>query len=126
MSGRHEAWFDEEAGPLVRSYAVTGGRTRSAAVGLDMITLVVAMRSAAECVTMDPEYAQIIRLCQRPLSVAEVAARVDLPLPVVKVLLGDLIEDGHMLYRTATVADPVTERPNKHVLQAVLDGIRKL
>ena len=123
MKGRHEAWFDEAAGPLVRPYAVTGGRTRSDTVGLDLITLVVAMRSAAEVAGMEPEHARILRLCQHTMSVAEVAARVDLPLPVVKVLLSDLIEQGHVLFRTAA---PVTEIPNKHVLQAVLDGIRKL
>jgi predicted metal-dependent HD superfamily phosphohydrolase len=54
---------------------------------------------------------------------AEVAARVDLPLPVVKVMLSDLIEQNLVLFRTAA---PVNETPNKHVLQAVLDGIRKL
>jgi hypothetical protein len=123
MTGRHEAWFDEAAGPLVRPYAVTGGRTRSDTLGLDLITLVVAMRSAAEAAGMEPEYGRILRLCQHPTSVAEVAARVDLPLPVVKVLLSDLIEEGHVLFRTAA---PVTETPSKHVLQAVLNGIRKL
>jgi predicted ArsR family transcriptional regulator len=72
---------------------------------------------------LEPEYARIIALCQRPVSVAEVAARVDLPLPVVKVMLSDLIEQNLVLFRTAA---PVNETPNKHVLQAVLDGIRKL
>ena len=79
MSARHEAWFDDEAGPLVRSYAVTGGRTRSDTLGLDLITLVVALRTAHEAGMLEPEYARIIALCQRPVSVAEVAARVDLP-----------------------------------------------
>ncbi|GAB2767089.1 DUF742 domain-containing protein [Amycolatopsis magusensis] len=120
MTPRHEAWFDD---PLVRPYAVTGGRTRSENLSLDLITLVVAMPSIAEAAGMDPEYGQIVRLCQRPISVAEVAARVDLPLPVVKVLLCDLIEQNLVLFRTAA---PLTETPNKHVLQAVLDGIRKL
>jgi hypothetical protein len=55
--------------------------------------------------------------------VAEVAARVDLPLPVVKVMLSDLIEQNLVLFRTAA---PAQETPNRHVLQAVLDGIRKL
>ncbi len=123
MSGRHESWFEEDAGPLVRSYAVTGGRTRSDTLGLDLITLVVAMRSAHEVAGFEPEYGRILNLCQKPTSVAEVAARIDLPLPVVKVLLSDLIEQNLVLFRTAT---PVTDTPNKHVLQAVLDGIRKL
>jgi hypothetical protein len=124
MSGRHEAWFEDEAGPLVRSYAVTGGRTRSDTLGLDLITLVVAMRSAAEVGGgLEPEYGRILNLCLHPTSVAEVAARVDLPLPVVKVLLSDLIEQNLVLFRTAA---PASDKPNKHVLQAVLDGIRKL
>jgi hypothetical protein len=123
MNARHEAWFDDEAGPLVRSYAVTGGRTRSDTLGLDLITLVVALRTAQEASMLEPEYARIIALCQRPVSVAEVAARIDLPLPVVKVMLSDLIEQNLVLFRTAA---PVHETPNKHVLQAVLDGIRKL
>ncbi|WP_116049846.1 DUF742 domain-containing protein [Amycolatopsis palatopharyngis] len=118
-----EAWFDEAAGPLVRPYAVTGGRTRSDTLGLELITLVVALPSAAEAAAMEPEYARIVRLCQRPMSVAEVAARVDLPLPVVKVLLSDLIERNHILFRTAA---PSADIPNKHVLHAVLEGIRKL
>ncbi|HEY2058946.1 DUF742 domain-containing protein [Amycolatopsis sp. NBC_01480] len=123
MSARHESWYDDEAGPLVRSYAVTGGRTRSGTLALDLITLVVAMRTARESGVGEPEYARILSLCQKPTSVAEVAARVDLPLPVVKVLLSDLIEQNLVLFRTAA---PVSEAPSHHVLQAVLDGIRKL
>ncbi|PRX45454.1 uncharacterized protein DUF742 [Prauserella shujinwangii] len=123
MSGQGEAWFDDAAGPLVRPYAVTGGRTRTDNFGLDLITLVVALPSVAEAAGMAPEYAKIVRLCQRPMSVAEVAARIDLPLPVVKVLLSDLIEQNYVIYRSAA---PATDTPNKHVLQAVLDGIRKL
>ena len=81
------------------------------------------LRTAHEAGMLEPEYARIIALCQRPVSVAEVAARVDLPLPVVKVMLSDLIEQNLVLFRTAA---PVQETPNRHVLQAVLDGIRKL
>jgi hypothetical protein len=123
MSARHESWYEDEAGPLVRSYAVTGGRTRSGTLALDLITLVVALRTARESGVGEPEYARILTLCQKPTSVAEVAARVDLPLPVVKVLLSDLIEQNLVLFRTAA---PASETPSNHVLQAVLDGIRKL
>jgi hypothetical protein len=115
-----EAWFDD---PLVRPYAVTGGRTRSETLGLDLITLVVAMRSAAEVFDLEPEYAQILHVCQQPISVVEVAALVDLPLQVVKVVLSDLITRGLVIFRSAS---PAHEIPSQHVLQAVLDGIRKL
>src|SRR5262249_55947952 len=66
-----EAWFDD---PLVRPYAVTGGRTRSSTLGLDLITLVVALRTPAEVDLPQPEYARALEVCQQPISVVEVAA----------------------------------------------------
>ena len=115
-----EEWFDD---PLVRPYAVTGGRTISKAIGLDLITLVVAMRTPAEVGDLEPECARILQACQNPISVVEVAARVDLPLQVVKVLLSDLISQQLVIFRSAVSA---SELPSQHVLQAVLDGIRNL
>lgn len=123
MTGRDEAWFDEAAGPLVRPYAVTGGRTRSDNYGLDMMTLVVSLRPVSDAASLPTEYAKIVRLCQRPMSVAEVGGHIELPLPVVKVLLSDLIEQNYVIFRRPA---PVSDAPNQHVLQAVLDGIRKL
>jgi uncharacterized protein DUF742 len=123
MTSADEEWFDEAAGPLVRPYAMTGGRTRSDALGLDLITLVVAMYPVAE-VDVEPEYARILSVCQRPTSVVEVAAELDLPLQVVKVLLSDLIAQRLVVFRSPV--SPGSEPPSQHVLQAVLDGIRKL
>ncbi|WAL63296.1 DUF742 domain-containing protein [Amycolatopsis cynarae] len=123
MTTSDEAWFDDAAGPLIRPYTVTGGRTRSENIGLDLLTLVVALTSVADAATMPPEYARVVRLCQQPLSVAEVAAYLELPLPIVKVLLADLIEQGHVIFRSAT---SVSAAPDERILQAVLDGIRRL
>ncbi|KUP96161.1 DUF742 domain-containing protein [Thermobifida cellulosilytica] len=127
MSGRHRAddplpW-DEAAGPLVRPYAVTGGRTRSTETRLDMISTVVASRREADTSRLQPEHLAILRLCRSPMSVAEVAARLDLPVTVVKVLLGDLVTQGFVLARAPVT---VTDRPEMTLLQAVLDGIRRL
>jgi hypothetical protein len=123
MTTQDEAWFDDAAGPLIRPYTVTGGRTRSGNIGLDLLTLVVATASVTDAVAMPPEYGRIVRLCQQPLSVAEVAAYLQLPLPVVKVLLGDLIERRHVMSHSAA---SVTAAPDERILQAVLDGIRRL
>jgi len=123
MTVGDEEWFDEAAGPLVRPYAMTGGRTRSTTLGLDLITLVVAMHTVSE-VDLDQECARILHACQQPISVVEVAAQVDLPLQVVKVLLSDLIIQRHIIFRS--VETQTSEPPSQHVLQAVLDGIRKL
>ncbi|NLT56341.1 MAG: DUF742 domain-containing protein [Actinomycetales bacterium] len=114
-----ETWFDDDAGPLVRPYAVTRGRTRSAQLPLDMITLVVAVSSDAGRFASEPEYTTILKLCQRPLSIAEIAASMALPLGVVKVLISDLVEERRVIFRSGI-------SPDKAVLFEVLHGIRKL
>lgn len=119
---RGEMWFDEAAGPLVRPYAVTRGRTRAGLQEeLQMITLVIGMQAVTPVLTatLDPEHVQILTLCQRPTSVAEISAEVHLPLSVVKILLGDLIERRLVNFRSAV-------RPDLKVLQAVINGIRQL
>jgi len=118
---RGDTWFDEAAGPLVRPYAMTRGRTRSGHAELQMITLVVAMQQVTPTLTatLDPEHLQIFSLCQRATSVAEVSAEMHLPLSVVKILLGDLIESRLVSFRSAV-------RPDVKVLQAVINGIRQL
>ena len=123
MTAEDEEWFDDADGSLVRPYAMTGGRTRSDTLGLDLITLVVAMHGATD-LDVEPEYERIMSACQFPTSVVEVAAKVDLPLQVVKVLLSDLINQRLIIFRSPVTS--TAEPPSQHVLQAVLDGIRKL
>ncbi|GDY31008.1 DUF742 domain-containing protein [Gandjariella thermophila] len=123
MSVPGETWFDEAAGPLVRPYAVTRGRTRAAVPHLELITLVVAVQPEVHGAAVEPECAHILRVCALPRSVAEVAARVDLPLCVVKVLISDLIERKYMIFRAGP---PPATPPDLTMLQKVLDGIRKL
>ncbi|MFE1170554.1 DUF742 domain-containing protein [Nocardiopsis sp. NPDC058789] len=115
---------DAPAGPLVRPYTMTRGRTRpgSAGRGLDLITIVMAAPDREDR-ARDPELQAILTLCRRPISVAEISARLDIPLTVVKVLLGDLVAEGDVHTRAAM---PVAQLPEKKVLQAVLDGIRRL
>jgi hypothetical protein len=62
-------------------------------------------------------------MCQQPLSIAEVSATLNLPLAVVKVLLSDLIDWGLVIFRSPPRTSDV---PQMELLQAVLDGIRKL
>lgn len=118
-----EAWFDEAAGPLVRPYAVTKGRTRSGSYQLELITLVVALRPDLHAGVVEPEYARVLRVCTMPQSVAEVAAHVDLPLCVVKVLISDLIDRNYLIFRSGWGRDG---RPDMTMLRKVLDGIRRL
>ncbi|MCM6775885.1 DUF742 domain-containing protein [Nocardia sp. CDC159] len=124
MNGPRESWYEEDAGPLVRLYAVTRGRGRVAHADLTLATQVVDARIGAALHRTEPEYAAIVRLCRTPQSVAEVAARLRLPLTLVKVLIGDLIDDGRLRYRSTPAA--VTPEAELALLQAVLHGIRAL
>ncbi|MFD9890289.1 DUF742 domain-containing protein [Amycolatopsis sp. NPDC058986] len=123
MSGEI-SWYDEAAGPLVRPYTITSGRTPSEQAWLDLSTQVMTLKSAQEPVGLGPEHTAIVRLCREPLSVAEIAVFVKLPLGVVRVLCGDLIERGLVLTRSPS-RQPL-HAPDHETLQAVLDGLIKL
>ena|SRR5690242_12364371 len=119
-----EYWVDDDAGPVVRHYAMTYGRTKPARGDFDLVTLVVATGAEPEGdSSLQPEHADIIRFCQEPISVAELSARLDRPLGTVRVLLGDLLDRG--LLRTRSPA-PASTLPTERVFKAVLDGLRAL
>ena len=141
MTKRRESWFDDDAGPLVRPYSVTRGRTDHGRHDLDVITLVMRIRPDSDTGhnrhrndenratterlgprRAEPEYADILRLCESPLSVAEVAAKLSLSMLVTKILIGDLIDDGHLDFRSPSVETGVVDIK---LMRAVLDGIRK-
>lgn len=125
MTNPRQPWFDDEAGPLIRPYTMTGGRTGTPRE-LDLITLVVASRWDFDLSRLGSEHGDIIRMCARPLSVAEVSAGLSFPLAVTKILIGDLIDGGYLTSRAPSVADISSQGPDLSLLQAVLDGIRKL
>jgi hypothetical protein len=70
MNGR-ESWYDDDAGPLVRPFTVTRGRTKASRTDLNMITMVIAA-PGEEGRGLDAEYLDILRLCRGE---AEPAAR---------------------------------------------------
>lgn len=117
-------WYDEDAGPLVRLYALTRGRARADDQIFNLMTLVTAQSGPYDDPTLSPEQARVLALCRHvPQPVAEIASRCDLPLGVTRVLLGDLLEIGHIRVRQpAAPADVFDER----ILQEVIDGLRAL
>jgi Protein of unknown function (DUF742) len=116
-----ELWFDDAAGPLVRVFAVTKGRTRSR-YPLDMVTLVMATSRSVE-LPPTAEHAAIVGLCPVPLSVAEVAATMNLPLASAKVLISDLVEVGAMTFMTP---QPNPRGEDHQLIRTVIDAIRQL
>src|SRR3954469_16720968 len=93
-------WLDDEAGAVARPYALTRGRTRASREGLELIAIIVtAATTSFAPAGAGPEHLAILEMCVRPLSVAEVSAKMKLPLGVVRVLLSDLLEYGLIAVR---------------------------
>ncbi|MGQ4599771.1 DUF742 domain-containing protein [Nocardia sp. R6R-6] len=125
MTPARESWFEDEAGPLIRPYAVAGGRSGGVRYDLDMITLIMTVRHDGGVDRMEPEHANIVRMCARAISVAEVSAQLHLPLIVTKLLICDLIDHGYLTFRPPAVPQNDFAH-DPELLQAVLNGIRKL
>ncbi len=125
--GAESKWVDRNAGPVVRPYAVTGGRTEPAhGEVLDLITIVVQAdlgSGDADPIEFSPEHRRIMSLCQRPATVADVASDTALPLGVVRVLLADLIQSGRI---KVLPQRPAGQQPSTDLLREVLHGLRAL
>ncbi|MEW2315428.1 DUF742 domain-containing protein [Streptomyces bauhiniae] len=91
-----EYWYEEDTGAMVRPYTVTRGRTRpSARHSIDLMSRVTALEPAPVGLGVDHAGAALLGHVRRgPRPVVELAADADLPLTVVRVLLGDLAEQG--------------------------------
>ncbi|NLU84650.1 DUF742 domain-containing protein [Rhodococcus sp. HNM0569] len=116
----------EGGGPnIVRPYSFTSGRTRPA-VELALEALIRALpQSADRQWELDDVNAAIVTLCQESPSVAEIAARVGLPLGVARVLVADLVESGH-LQILATLQEDSTDSERRELIERVLSGLREI
>ena len=115
MIDGEDRWLDRDAGRVVRPYALTRGRTRPPGATLGLIDQV----SAAGPLMVD---AQGLGPERTPTAIADLASEIDLPLGVVRVLLGDLLDRGAIV-----VAGPATaDSSDESVLRSVLDGLRAL
>jgi hypothetical protein len=60
-------WLDQDAGPVVRPYAMTRGRTRPATGRFDLIAVVVATQPPYSAhAGLGPEHLSIMKICQQP------------------------------------------------------------
>jgi hypothetical protein len=125
--GAGDKWVDRNAGPVVRPYALTGGRTEPAdGEVLDLIAVVVASAPAAAAedpLRLSPEHRRILGLCRRQATVADVASDMALPVGVVRVLIADLIQQGRI---TVVPRRRAGEQPSTDLLKEVLHGLRAL
>ena len=80
-----------------RPYLITGGRTGGGAAGIGIETVLVRDRASGPRGQLPVEMTMIVAACDTAVAVAEVAARIGLPIGVVQVLAGDLVSAGVLL-----------------------------
>ncbi|MEV0088424.1 DUF742 domain-containing protein [Saccharopolyspora sp. NPDC003752] len=117
-----EAWYDDEAGPIVRPYTITRGRTPGKHTRLDTATQVITAEPRPEAPRLElaPEHRLILDACMRPVSLAELSVMLTQPLGVVRVLCGDLLDHGAVFVRS-----PRTE-VSRDILEQVYRGLCRL
>jgi peroxiredoxin Q/BCP len=68
---------------------------------------------------------QILTLCVRSPSVAEIAARLSLPIGATRFLVGDLVTQGYLRVH-ATPGDSMTIDDRRELIRRTLRGLRAL
>jgi hypothetical protein len=102
---------------IIRPFLLTGGRTRPARDGLRVETLVRSNHEAPAAVRFEGR--QIVQLCRRPTSLAEIAAALGIPIGVARVLVADLVAAG-----TVSTVEPGTMSVS--LIERIRDRVRAL
>jgi hypothetical protein len=111
--------------PLVRPYAMTGGRTRPR-YQLAIEALVTTTADPEQLRGQLPEHQRICQLCWEIKSVAEVSALLSIPLGVTRILVADLAEAGLVAIHQPGGNEATGGQPDVTLLERVLSGLRKL
>ncbi|WP_353899533.1 DUF742 domain-containing protein [Micromonospora harpali] len=130
------------SGPVARAGTTAPGRIRPALLAAlaappapgaaggateaeqpDLASLVLARPGTGRLPRLTPEQARIVRRCRRPLSVAEIATDLDLPVGAVRVLLDGLRRAGLVEVRDLPSHDG---RPSLELLERLLTALRAL
>lgn len=114
--------FDTSSGRRVRPYTITGGRT--AVTGPEIPLEAQVLTSHHQPV--DPsryrwETARLVGMLEVPMALVEVAARLEVPVGVARVLVSDLVAEGVLIVHLPPPSSSFTS-----LLEQVLDGVRKL
>lgn len=109
----------------VRPYALTAGRTQPA-VDLPMEAVIETISYHAQFDWPSGDIrAEILRLGAHQLSVAEIAAHLDRPLGMVRVVIGDLVVDGNLRVHS-TLTEQASYDERRSLMERTLRGLRAL
>jgi hypothetical protein len=117
---------------------VTRGRARPSRNTIRPETLLIAADPDKPLpVSASSEERALLGMCHQLLSLVEAAVHLELPVSVTSVVASDLIDTGYLTVRgnsgeppsAGSPAEPgelMYARPDRKLLQEVLDGLRKL
>ena len=113
--------LDDAGSSLIRPYVLTGGRTRPEGPELP-IESVVATSPTADLTALGFEQARLAAACMEPITIAELASALDVPLGVARILVSDLVTVGILdanPTNDGSVASP-------QLIERLIEGIRAL
>jgi Protein of unknown function (DUF742) len=128
MSAPRDRWLDRDAGPVVRPYAMTKGRTEPASgsyIGLIDVVVAGATDPPSDSFAdarLAREHRRVLNRCRQPITVVDLASDLDLPVGVVRVLLSDL-KQYRAIRVVATSPGPLSD---ERLLRDVLDALQAL
>src|SRR5262245_43200615 len=118
-----DVWFgddDGEAGRFVPLYVLVNGRTSPRNTSLDLATQVIAV--PADTRSLESEHLAIVNRCWEWVSIAELAAHLDYPLAVTKILVDVLLERGFL-----AIGSPAEETAaDRGLLQTIIARLESL
>ncbi|MUL48290.1 DUF742 domain-containing protein [Mycobacterium sp. CBMA293] len=120
-----EAAFRAEQPSLVRPYMLTSGRT-STEIELPLEAPIYPLEAApASSWPGNDVRGEILKLGSTRPSVAEVAAKLAIPLGVARVLIGDLVTQGYLQVH-ATLGTTASVDDRRDLIGRTLRGLRAL
>lgn len=123
MTGSDDHWDEAPAPRIVRPFTLTSGRTKPK-VDLPVEATLHLEPHAHGKSWPNAAISKVIDVCHLR-SVAEVSALVAMPIGVVRVLLGDLVEAGHVVVQ-ATITDHSSHDERRDLIERTLRGLRAI
>ena len=113
---------DRHTGRRVRPYTITGGRTAVTGPEIPLEAQVLTSnRQPVDPSSYRWETARLVEMVEAPMALVELAARLEVPVGVARVLVSDLVAEGVLIIHLPPPSSSFTS-----LLEQVLDGVNKL
>ncbi|HKE97977.1 MAG TPA: DUF742 domain-containing protein [Actinomycetes bacterium] len=108
----------------IRPYTMTDGRTQPTHEEIELETLIVTTALGDWSMSrLTLERRSIGQLCRHHQSVAEISARLNLPVNVTRILVEEMADDGLVRIIRSGIAPPATDQV---LLERILRGLQAL